>query len=213
MDSKPVIRPYQPADKNAIRELCCDTGHAGKPIDGVFPDREIFADFWTGYYTDHEPDAIWIAEIDGRVAGYVTGCFDENQRQRVMSTQILPRLLGKMFLKGLFWESRVWSLIGSAMFPKKPEKMETYFPRDPRCAHLHINIAPGAQGKGVGTLLIHQLEEQARSKGITMLLAETREDNVPANRFFERLGFHVQELRKGFRVRGQTFNVVLFAKK
>ena len=50
------IRPYSPSDRQAIRSICCDTGFMGNPIDPVYIDREAFADFFTRYYTDFEPE-------------------------------------------------------------------------------------------------------------------------------------------------------------
>ena len=50
-----TIRNYRPSDRQAVRALCCDTGFLGQPIDPVFGDRDLFADFLTTYYLDAEP--------------------------------------------------------------------------------------------------------------------------------------------------------------
>jgi hypothetical protein len=67
------IRSYQASDRGAVRKLCCDTGFLGHPIDPVFQDRELFADFLTTYYTDHEPESSFVLEIDGEIRGYLLG--------------------------------------------------------------------------------------------------------------------------------------------
>ena len=38
------------------------------------PDREEFYRLWTGYYLDHHPDLVLLAESDGAVIGYLMGC-------------------------------------------------------------------------------------------------------------------------------------------
>jgi len=43
------VRQYRDSDRAAVRALCCDTGFLGAPIDPVFEDRELFADFLTDY--------------------------------------------------------------------------------------------------------------------------------------------------------------------
>ena len=43
------------------------------PIDPVFTDRELFADFLTTYYTDHEPESSFVLEVDGEIRGYLLG--------------------------------------------------------------------------------------------------------------------------------------------
>ncbi len=69
-----TVRFYRPEDRTAIRQICADTGFLGKPIDPVFEDRELFADYLTSYYTDSEPQSTLVCEIDGVVKGYLTGC-------------------------------------------------------------------------------------------------------------------------------------------
>ena len=46
-ESEYIIRSYQPSDREAVRNLCCQTGFLGEPIDPVYEDRELFADFLT----------------------------------------------------------------------------------------------------------------------------------------------------------------------
>src|SRR3954464_3696784 len=68
------IRPFNPAtDRARVRELCCETGFLGKPIDPVFEDRELFADYLTGYYTDWEPESAWVLVVNGDIRGYLMG--------------------------------------------------------------------------------------------------------------------------------------------
>ena len=69
-----AVRAYQPFDREAVRDLCCRTGFLGKPIDPVFEDRELFADFLTDYYLTCEPDSAFIVTVDDAVVGYLLGC-------------------------------------------------------------------------------------------------------------------------------------------
>jgi hypothetical protein len=68
------LRPYRPEDREAVRRICADTGYLGNPIDPVFEDRELFADYLTGYYTRFEPEALLVCEVEGEVRGYLMGC-------------------------------------------------------------------------------------------------------------------------------------------
>ncbi len=63
-----------PADRAAVRWLCCQTGFLGQPIDPVFSDRGLFADFLTNYYLEKEPESAFVMEIGGEVRGYLLGC-------------------------------------------------------------------------------------------------------------------------------------------
>jgi len=68
-----TIRPFRASDRAAVRRLCCQTGFLGTPIDPVYEDRELFADFLTTYYTDHEPESSFVLEADGELKGYLLG--------------------------------------------------------------------------------------------------------------------------------------------
>src|SRR6059036_2261253 len=73
-DHRPfLIRGYRRSDREAVRKLCCATGFLGAPIDPVFQDRELFADFLTTYYTDQEPESSFVLEVDGEIRGYLLG--------------------------------------------------------------------------------------------------------------------------------------------
>src|SRR5207253_131777 len=68
-----TIRSYRSADRAAVRRLCCQTGFLGEPIDPVYEDRELFADFLTTYYTDHEPESCFVLEKNDELRGYLLG--------------------------------------------------------------------------------------------------------------------------------------------
>ena len=68
-----MIRSYREGDREAVRQLCCQTGFLGSPIDPVYEDRKLFADFLTTYYTDWEPESSFVVEIDGEIRGYLLG--------------------------------------------------------------------------------------------------------------------------------------------
>ena len=67
------IRSYRSSDREAVRRLCCETGFLGAPIDPVYQDRELFADFLTTYYTDHEPESSFVIDSGGELHGYLLG--------------------------------------------------------------------------------------------------------------------------------------------
>jgi len=67
------IRAYKASDRTAVRNLCCATGFLGEPIDPVFQDQELFADFLTTYYTDQEPESSFVLEVNGEIRGYLLG--------------------------------------------------------------------------------------------------------------------------------------------
>ena len=61
-----------------------------------------------------------------------------------------------------------------------------------------VAVAPGAQGRGLGALLLDALVREAANRGATSLLLEVRADNSPAIRLYERKGFERLAVRRGY---------------
>src|SRR5258705_3923653 len=108
-----IVRPYQPADRAALRAIACNTADSGNPVERFFPDREVFADMLTRYYTDIAPEATWIAEDAGQVVGYLTGCFDTRRYLRAMAFRIAPAALLKALTHGALWHKLTRRLISA----------------------------------------------------------------------------------------------------
>jgi hypothetical protein len=92
-----LIRLYRPEDRPILRAICADTGFLGQPIDPVFEDRELFADYLTSYYTDAEPESTLVCELNGEVKGYLMGCRFPKRKDR-FEHGMLPGLV----LRGLW---------------------------------------------------------------------------------------------------------------
>jgi ribosomal-protein-alanine N-acetyltransferase len=61
-----------------------------------------------------------------------------------------------------------------------------------------IAVAPAAQGRGVGTLLLRALTARAARSGANSLLLEVRADNAPAIALYEREGFERISVRRRY---------------
>lgn len=135
-----TIRNYQPSDREAVRRLCCQTGFLGEPIDPVYEDRELFADFLTTYYTDHEPESSWVVEIDGELRGYLLGCRKPLLNQLYSFYQNICLSARALLRYGSYNEaSRAfirWLVMnGWREVPASPR----------RTPHFHINLLPDAR--------------------------------------------------------------------
>jgi hypothetical protein len=135
-----TIRSYRRHDRDAVRQLCCQTGFLGTPIDPVYEDRQLFADFLTTYYTDWEPESSFVIEIDGEIRGYLLGSRKPLRNQLYSFWQNVS-----LFLKALTRYFRYsaasrrfvrWILMnGWREVPAAPR----------RVPHFHINLLPEAR--------------------------------------------------------------------
>ncbi|HSH39755.1 MAG TPA: hypothetical protein VK993_13340 [Chthoniobacterales bacterium] len=135
-----TIRSYRASDREAVRRLCCETGFLGEPIDPVYEDRELFADFLTTYYTDHEPESSFVVEINGELRGYLLGCRKPLLNQLYSFYQNICLSSRAILRYGRYNEAsrrfiRWLVMNGWREVPASPR----------RTPHFHINLLPDAR--------------------------------------------------------------------
>ena len=184
-----IVRPYEPRDRDAVRRIACDTANAGRPIETFFSDRELAADLLTVYYTDFEPESAWVADQNGRVAGYLTGCRDTRRSIRCMMWQVAPRALNRAIIRGTTADPAFRRLVRRNMAIWLRGLFQRRISLAAYPGHLHLNLDPAFCGQQIGRRLAVQCLEQFAAWRVRGIHASVREDNEGALRFFERLGF------------------------
>jgi ribosomal protein S18 acetylase RimI-like enzyme len=189
-----VIRPYRTEDREVVRAICADTGFLGRPIDSVFEDRELFADYLTSYYTDKEPESTFVCELDGEVKGYVMGSRFPKNKSRY-ERWLLPRL---MFLGLWRYVSRPYTTAtrGYVRWIITQSRKELPF-TPPDIPHFHFNIRPGARSVAASRELVdiflHYLRKHGEKQVYAQVVAYESRRSV---RTFERYGFRVIDERE-----------------
>ena len=181
------IRKFQPSDRATVRELCCETGFLGQPIGPIFEDRELFADYLTGYYTDWEPQSAFVLCVDGEIRGYLLGSRHPFRQQLYGFYQNVSLLLRGMFRyrrynsaskRFVHWILRTaWREVPAA-------------PR--RTAHFHVNLLADARQVATTRALMDSYLQYLRQHGERavygqMVVFEDRR----STKMFERYGFRV----------------------
>jgi hypothetical protein len=182
-----LVRKYEAADREAVRSVCCETGFLGNAIDPVFEDRELFADFLTGYYLKHEADSAFVVTKDQRVQGYLLG-----------STAVQKHQLHSVF--------QAFSCIGKVLcryFRYNPEsrryirwiltKAWREVPAAPRhIGHFHINLLPPVRSVSVFRELTETYFRYLYEHGTRQIHAQVVTfDGRRGLKLFERYGFKV----------------------
>jgi len=195
------IRPYSPNDRQAVRNICCETGFMGDPIDPVFIDRDTFADFFTRYYTDCEPENALVAEDEGKVVGYLLGCFKVHsagmRRFWIMLSRTLPKIIGRL-LTGKYNRASI-NFLSWFIFKAAKETPKSV----PGAAHFHINMFREYRTGFAGRRLIFPFVNQAARQGFPgvygqMQVYETRR----AEKVFERYGFNFVDRKEITKFKG-----------
>jgi len=182
------IRTFVERDR---RELLALFGRAGQgaPASEVWGHEESVAAVYLTPYMDLEPESLFVAVVDGALAGYLTGCVDsatfpiESERMqwamREHRVYLRPRPLA--FFARAAWDGLV------AKVRREPTAGELHDARWP--SHLHINVLPEARGTGAAEGLMTAWLDRLRAVGSPGCYLQTQLENARAVRFFGRSGF------------------------
>ena len=182
-----TVRQYRPEDRDAVRDLCCRTGFLGNPIDPVFEDRDLFANFLTDYYLKCEPDSAFVVTIEDEIKGYLLGCRFPRRYKR-FSVHQSAALAAKAIWRypGYRPESRHyihWILLNA--WREVPEA-----PKD--TGHFHVNFLSEAKSIAVFRAVTETYFQFLRKKGVDRISGQmVTFDDRRTLALFERYGFKV----------------------
>jgi GNAT superfamily N-acetyltransferase len=193
-----VIRGYKSSDRAAIREICRQA--ASEQPDPLFhEDPELGPLLLADYYLDYEPEQCFVAEVDGRVVGYILTSKDTQAYFKILKRRILPRLglrvlwnlIRLQFRNRSSYEALWWKLAGSLGIHHRDEPI---LPIDEYPAHSHRNVAFGYRGKGIGHLLSVRQHNHLREQGIKgmhAVLVEKAGNDALSRELCRRRGFEL----------------------
>lgn len=186
-----IVRAYRPEDRPAVRRICFDTGLMGDTIAPQYADLESFADMFTAYYTDHEPQNVCVAEKDGRVVGYMMAALDTRKAYGPMRYALKHCLTRGVCFRpgtaGFYFRSFVDTLVDLGSKKKKPKIDLDRYP-----SHNHINLLPEARGGGVAVELFFSVIDRLVEQGSCGIHAGTLADNkVVAEWIIRKVGGHM----------------------
>lgn len=186
------LRPYRPADRAALYDICMRTANAGGDARGLHSSETLVPDIYVGPYLEYAPELATVVVDDaGTVLGYVIAVADTADYVRWYRESWLPRFAAEYApnndagqpASGASANER--AIIKTGLRPDKMLIAElSAYP-----AHLHINLMPETQGQGLGRTLITQLRAQLRQRGAVGVHLGYSPLNVGAAVFYERLGF------------------------
>lgn len=148
------IRKFGKQDREEVRNIAYDTALMGEPASAFLEGKDVFCDALTLYFTDYEPQSCFVAEIGGKIAGYLTGAKNKIHEEEVFSRKILPKLACKILFKGILFKKKNLAFIYHLLLSmiRGEFKMPDFFKEYP--ATLHINVRKEYRGLDAGKQLI-----------------------------------------------------------
>lgn len=197
-----VTRPYEPRDRATIRRICCETGFLGKPIDEVFGDRDVFADFLTRYYTDVEPESSWVGEKNGQVVGYLLSCkrWNLNRWWGRWNNVRLAFKVGWRFLCGRY-DAKSRKFL--AWILSRGWKETPWIP--PNAAHFHFNSLKEHRKMGIARDLVVTLLEDLRRNHVPRVYGQmVTYGHRRSEKLYEYMGWRVVDKKRLSKYEGKV---------
>ncbi|GAA1751108.1 GNAT family N-acetyltransferase [Agromyces humatus] len=186
----PEIRPYRPADREAVAEICLRTAAGGDDATGVYSDDSLMPEVFALPYVEYAPELAYVVADSDRVLGYVIAVADTAAFIEWWKREWTPGFAARHPSVGSptghepsFTEA---DLIGAGLDPERMRIAELAdYP-----AHLHIDLLPELQGMGFGRRLIDTLRHALAARGVDSVHLGMDAANTGARAFYDRLGFH-----------------------
>jgi GNAT superfamily N-acetyltransferase len=186
------IRPSQRGDLEDLYAIALATGDAGADATGLYKDPKLIGHIYAAPYALLEPGCALVAQDGAGVAGYIVGARDTPAFEERLEAEWWPTL------RPLYddptdkppadWnadEMRAWQIHHPRL---TPERITAPYP-----SHLHINLLPRLQGRGVGRALMDRWLATVKALGSTGAHLGVGPGNLRAMQFYAAYGWRVLE--------------------
>jgi ribosomal protein S18 acetylase RimI-like enzyme len=182
----PRLRAYQPADHDAVYDICVRTGAAGEDATAMLRDPALLGHVYAGPYLRLSPDLAFVIEDGDGVAGYILGAADTAEFEDRLERDWWPELRRRYPTYQTDGDATLDDLLIALMHSpaRAPADLVAAYP-----SHLHIDLLPRLQGQGWGRRLIDTLVERLRAAGSHGLHLGVAAANTNAQAFYRVVGF------------------------
>jgi ribosomal protein S18 acetylase RimI-like enzyme len=197
MNEKIIIRRAVLSDLPYLYEICLKTGNASKDATPFFSDPYTIGHYYAAPYLIYPNGICFVAEYEYRPQGYIIAVPDTAAIGQWMEEQWLPPIR-KRYPQPFppsrsEKEDNIIKLFHKCQFPIDTAAQS--WPAD-YPAHLHIDLLPCIQQKGVGRTLMNSLFAELALQKVSGLHLGVGSSNTGAIAFYQKTGFSVIEEQK-----------------
>jgi GNAT superfamily N-acetyltransferase len=184
-----TIRHCEPADTDDLYRVCLLTADSGEDATALFSQPELAGDVFAVPYAVLEPSLAFVAQDELGVCGYVVAALDTRAFEDRLEREWWPALRIK-------YPEPTPEEIEALPAPVRFAVQDIHHPWHDSAdiveaypSHLHIDLLPRMQGRGVGRALIKTLVAALREQGSRGLHLYVTLRNTRAMGFYAHVGF------------------------
>jgi GNAT superfamily N-acetyltransferase len=203
-----AIRGYRPRDLDDLYRICLATGDSGGDASHLYADPKLVGHVYAAPYALISPQSVFLAEDAEGVGGYVLGPPDTRVFEARLEADWWPDLR-RRYPAPAGQPRSEWTRdqLMSAIIHHSPPAPARVVERYP--AHLHIDLLPRLQGRGVGSRLIDRWLLAVKGMGASGAHLAVGAANQRAIGFYRRYGFREMTLSSTARTQVHWFVIDL----
>ena len=200
------VRKAVLSDIPYLYEICLKTGDEGKDASALYNDPYLIGHYFAAPYLLFHEGICFVAEYEHRPQGYILSVPDSAAFGQWMEEQWLPPLR-KRYLEHSPQarpEKEQWiiNLMHKKQFPIDIND-QPWIHDYP--AHLHIDLLPAIQRKGIGQIFLNNLFSELIRQNVPGLSFGVGMQNAGAIQFYQKMGFSVLQEQEWGYVMGKLF--------
>ena len=198
----PLIRAAAAADLDDLYEICLRTGDGGADASAMFDDPRLLGEVYVGPYVVLASGMGLTAVDRAGPAAYALATADTRRFEAECEEEWWPPLRTRYADPGpgpVTPDQEIMALIHRPQLAS-PDLVAD-FP-----AHLHIDLLPRVQGRGIGRVLMERLLGELDSSGVPGVHLQVDARNDRAIGFYRHLGFVTLEAKADVVAMGLPLN-------
>ncbi len=182
------LRPPHPEDTAGAYAVCLKTGDFGRDGEPFYrDDPEALGRVFVGPYLAYEPELARILEDEEGVCGYVLAARDSRSFYARYEAEWRPELCRRF--PAPTGDPAGWNRIQQIHHVYHHPDYFCPEPYDQYPSHVHIDLLPRAQGRGLGRAMMAEVLGLLRQVGSPGAHLGVSLPNVSAQGFYRKLGF------------------------
>jgi ribosomal protein S18 acetylase RimI-like enzyme len=180
------IRQCTLEDLPYLYDICFRTGFNGENVEGKTGDLYKIGHYFAAPYLHYNQGYCFVATINRIPKAYVVGTDDTEKYSQWLNTHWLPKVRKYYDFETLNplndFDQFLTDVIREETVPD--QRLRDYK------AHLHIDLLPELQGRGIGKKLIETFFETCRTRGVEKVHLVVSKENPRACSFYKKIGMH-----------------------